>query len=656
MPPTNDPVSSIEELDPEPQPAGRSLRVRELVLGAILLVVVLAWAGWQTWDQQVHSDNYRAGVEAEAAKHWDEALGHFQAASGYKDADARARNDAKLIADRNRHYDAAVAASGAHKWASALDELRSAREIQPDYRDTAALYPQVQQHVYADALQGVIATRTEAEPPGLYYRASSDWVYLPGSDRFSQVRSSGSADTVVYDVPGPAWQVGPPPTPVPANRTAPPGSPALSGRLLKAAHLLGDSIRLDTLNLNPEFYNYYVPGKSGVLAVRLYDDPNSAASVPVRSNMVSADVYFVPYSRELGLNVVQQAYRSQAVLDFSTSTDEVLYAVWSGNSLRSSTVEVWVSGPAGENKRQVYTHVGEILSAQLSPDGTQALLVTTEPLKSDPVQEQQKAVLVDLTGTQPEATEVLSTVASSQTVGNFIIRPVGISGVFLRYGANKGKVLLTQSGTALRLQVLDPSDPHKRMLALARVSGPAFVTWVWESPDRPEILAGGVQVPPGTAAQVTGKRVQFLATLQPANQTGATVSLPTDSMSDPSVIGVRDGTVVNGLSSFDLASGDPKGQATTVYAALAPGVGYTPNGPTPVIIFASTAPPAAGTASNPPAVSLHAGSSLLGYIQASALYARAYDGSSRVLLETGVPYLYDPYRQAGLLYELNQTP
>src|SRR5437867_473727 len=118
MPATpNEPeFSSIEDLDPEPQPKGSRANTREFLLGILLVLVVLGWGGW-TWAQQESKQtDYREAQQAAANRDWDQARAHYAAAAGYKDANAQLVEIDKLIAQRNRWYTAAARDAGKRDW------------------------------------------------------------------------------------------------------------------------------------------------------------------------------------------------------------------------------------------------------------------------------------------------------------------------------------------------------------------------------------------------------------------------------------------------------------------------------------------------------------------------------------------------------------
>ncbi|HST06396.1 MAG TPA: hypothetical protein VLQ48_16915, partial [Chloroflexia bacterium] len=72
-----EPISVVEDLDPEPPgKPGLSQRL-ELLVGVFVLVVVLSFVGWQWWHQQVQVSSYAAGQTALANVDWDAALSDF---------------------------------------------------------------------------------------------------------------------------------------------------------------------------------------------------------------------------------------------------------------------------------------------------------------------------------------------------------------------------------------------------------------------------------------------------------------------------------------------------------------------------------------------------------------------------------------------------
>jgi hypothetical protein len=177
---------------------------REFVVGMLLLLGVLGFAGWQWWQAESNKANYEAGERAISLNHWDEAQSYFQAAHDYKDAAILAHNAAFNVSERNKHYGAALTYAGQQEWVRAFEEISATRKIQPDYRDLPTLGPAIESHVYDDSLLGVVVQWPSANPPGLYYRAKSGWVWLRGSDGTSHAQYTGRTDMFLFDMPAPA--------------------------------------------------------------------------------------------------------------------------------------------------------------------------------------------------------------------------------------------------------------------------------------------------------------------------------------------------------------------------------------------------------------------------------------------------------------------
>jgi hypothetical protein len=198
-------LSVIEEIDPEsPSKGGWFTAWRESLMGLLILVGVLVWAGWQWFDTERKTGSYQAASQAMSARDWDTAWTGFKNASGYRDADQRAQDAAKLIADRNRHYSLAVEHLARKEGIGAVLEIEQVERIQPHYSDTLHLEEQARRYAYDNALQGAIVQRNSVQYPGLYYRVNGKWLRLEGSDPLSQVRSTSCEGRVVYDAPDPA--------------------------------------------------------------------------------------------------------------------------------------------------------------------------------------------------------------------------------------------------------------------------------------------------------------------------------------------------------------------------------------------------------------------------------------------------------------------
>src|SRR3954469_21575871 len=99
----NEPISVIEDLDPEPPPSRRA-RALEFIVGMALLLGVLGFVGWQWYHQNRQQSDYGSGIDAEKRHDWEAAQSYFAAASGYMDADRQAHAVATTIAQRDNYY------------------------------------------------------------------------------------------------------------------------------------------------------------------------------------------------------------------------------------------------------------------------------------------------------------------------------------------------------------------------------------------------------------------------------------------------------------------------------------------------------------------------------------------------------------------------
>ena len=129
----DEPISLVEDLDPEP-PVRPGLHSRlELILGVFLLACVLAFVGWQWWRQQAQVSSYAAGQTALADVDWDAALSDFSQAGDYRDAASQAQRAQEQVDERNRLYDSAQEHAANNQWLAALTDVRATALIQPGY-------------------------------------------------------------------------------------------------------------------------------------------------------------------------------------------------------------------------------------------------------------------------------------------------------------------------------------------------------------------------------------------------------------------------------------------------------------------------------------------------------------------------------------------
>lgn len=632
-----DNISTMEELDPEPEAKGRSY-AREFVLGALLLVAVLGWAGWQAWQQDVKERTYRRAEQEVTWKRWELARSFFLSASGYRDADARAEQIAKLIEDRDEHFHAANLAMWSKRWVTALRELRSARDIHPNYGQPLYELEELEAQVYSNTLKGAIALRAAAEPPGLYYRAETGWVWLEGSDRWSQVLGA-TGGSVAYDVPGEGWQPGATPTPVPFNRQPPSGRPELQGRKLMLATLDGSGVAARQSTLDPAFYSYYLPVGDRIVAGRYNERPGTYMNA-VRLGFTG---WWLDYERvEAGRPIstsLSLGDPDETVLHASPENDLYVVAVAGGTSIRSSKIELYLGmrdEDGGYVRRPIYSHVGQLGGAQIGPDGRHMLLTTITPINNG-VQEVQSALLFDLAAQTPPYTLTTRTV-NVETVGGFVSFDTSVKGTFLREGEYAGKVLLVdREEQQLTLSLIDPAHPGTRT-TLVQPPGNNYVFYMMEKPGGSELLLSGWAVEGNTVFSLQQSARLLFLKLTPGTEPVITY-LPQIESGYLRSFGTRGGQLI-----YEQRTDSNRGPGMEVYAV--PRWALTGEKEVaPMQVYTATGVPlieGRGTGYSPQNPSWYPGEGAFAYTDGGNLYAREYDGSSEVRLESSVWQLIDP--------------
>ncbi len=637
-----EPISVIEELDPEPVHRNKFRQKSDLLLGMLVLIAVLGWAGWQWWQaRQVEAvrQEYRWGVEAAEKHSWDEARLHFAAAAGYSDADSRADAAAQTIVKRDRHYTAAAEATDRGRWLTAFSELRALRDIQPGYKDDEALSGRVEGQVYAGALEGAVALRLEAEPPGLYYRFASGWQWLQGSDKWSRVRGGGRANAVVYDVPGPGWRPGPTPTPVPSNRTLPTGSPELAGRRLKVAIFEGDKLGFKDLLFDPAQYNSYLVGTEGVVALRSAGSISLVYNSPIRQSYINFDTDYQAYPSPI--ITLSRAAHNEQVMDFQKD-GLALTATWSGISVRESNLRLYLVNAAGGSRRLIYTFTGQFGGAQISLDGRYALVVTIVP-GEEPTEEKQAVVLLDL---ESGSAHVLAEeVGKLKAEGGYFAPSYVINAAFLRKGAWAGKVLVArQVSDKVEVSLYDPSAPGNPTMQ-ADLPGPATIGWVYEGESDGSLLLLGRAGSNDLSSVQPGAVSLLIAKLDP-NKPPTSAYLVykwLGGIADARVWGDYFVHIYNGI---DLEARKPGVNIVhAVYRLPLGQLGTTEVQPEEVY----TSAPQVYGANSYAEQNIYLGHDLLAYTQNGSLHVRAYNSDADAVLESGVTLLINPQQYAGVI-------
>ncbi len=513
--PVDDALSVVEDLDPEPEPGGkriwRSSRMRDLVLGLAILLSVVGWAGYSSWHDASNGSNYAQAQQDASLHHWDEALAHYSSAKGYKDADALAANASKQIEARNSQYQAAKSYSQTGPAIQELLAARSVQTIEPGYKDIDLIASQAEAQVYTDALSGTVAIRTEADPPGLYYRGPNGWAYLRGSDQWSRVLSipfsAVSANHIVYDVAGPNWKA---PGPIIKSPFGPygypiaQGSPDKVGRRLVMAELSGESgdPKFVDLQLNPMDYNFYVCGNAGVWGIRY--DPGISDTIIAKGILDGFSPTYeatAPQATGRGTDVVAPVATpgtDGVVADFGhggTAADELLLAAHGTRADNKSGTELYLAGADGSHPRLVFSTGGTLVSAILSPDDRHALVVASEAPANLAGSLAVNAILLTLDGSVPPRTLErisLDDASAAYNIPSPLAGRLSLSGVFLENGAFKNKLLLSWAegspATGVRIRLLDIANPDNILTEATVPDEQIGVLPVVESPDGRTLL------------------------------------------------------------------------------------------------------------------------------------------------------------------------
>jgi hypothetical protein len=524
----DNPISVVEDLDPEPdQVRGRawwrSPRVGEVILGLLLLFGVIGWAGFTSWQDDSNSSNYEQGRQDESLRHWDEALAHYSSARGYKDADARAAQTSKQILARDTQYQAAKSYEQNGDATQMLLATQAVQTIEPGYKDVDKMALQAQNQVYTDVLSGSVVLRTGVSPQGLYYRGAAGWVYLQGSDRWSSVLSvpfsATSANRVVYDVPGPDWGNRTPLTRLPFDPydfQITQGLPDKVGRRVELAILPETTAapKFESLQLDAVKFNFYICGEAGVWGIRY--TPGMPDTVIAKGTVDGFAPTYEQLSDETSdagsiadtVSAVAMPGTDGVVADFGhqsiDGTDQLLLAAHAPGTNINPVTQLFLTRADGSQPRVVFSTTDLLVSTQLSPDDQHALVVTSGVTRVGSVPKQLVAAsLLTLDGTAPP--KLLQKIAVDgltwSTGGTAMLQgQLTISGVFLENGTFSNKLLLgwadNSSARGVTVRLLDVSNPDKVLAETSIQYEQIGVLAVLEQVDNRTLLLYNQGVPP----------------------------------------------------------------------------------------------------------------------------------------------------------------
>lgn len=625
----DEPISIVEELDPEPEPTGRWLHLREVMLGFLLLAGVLAWSGWEWWQQDYNQSNYLVAQQAADNQDWDRALQYFGIVKGFKDADIRASDMNKLVTERDTQYEIASSSAEKGEWAATLQAAEAVRRVQRNYRDTSQLEAQASWEVYRGALQGVVALRTQGRKPALYYRGMSSWEWLPRSDRRSQVLGTLDASgAIVYDVPGETWdqvKLTPTATPAPASFRIS-GLPGLEGRALRVARYDEDGLHDFGVNFDPSEHNFYWVGDKGMWAFSLGDRIGKRPRVMLGFGAIEVTYQAFGSSKPVKVEV-QPGWTS---MDFAPDGEHILVVDEGPGSNPQQPLEVYLADGAGGNRKLLYSHDGSIQGIQFSPDSKYALLTayTYKPGGTTVY----RVVLLDLQKGTPQ-TLIERTLKSDQQRDNY---PLPVAGGFLREGRFKGYALVTDdtAGPA-RIYLFAPGRP------------PPFLDMQVESVPRGLVLTAHRgdntlliwQEEVGTSGE-DGP----LVILEMGSDWSVTKStLPVEGEGFLVFGGIRDRWFLFG--SREYGGGGNRPDLDSIFSMPLAEIHEGQQMPEP--LYSVGLPDVSGFVF---ARAIYPGRTMLSYVDKGELHVRTYDSKVDLRLENGVLHLYDPLINAAWLH------
>ncbi len=631
----DEPISIVEDLDPEPPSKPGSSQRLELLVGVILLACVLAFVAFQWWHQQAQVSDYASGQTAMSVDNWDAALYHFTQAGDYRDAAQQATHAREQVTERNRLYTSAQQHTANHEWLESLADLRAVRQIQPDYLNSEAQEKTALQNVYTTSLSGTVALRPDATPPGLYYYGSAGWIYLQDSDERSAIIDTDDHGRLVYDVPGAPKGSAPLGSSPPNTRAA-----ITNIRYYRVAQLTDNGFIYSHLDLDAERYNQIILNAGGAWGFSYGNSPddnpagyNASGDYVAGGNFVGVKMDYEPFTGPIATVNSRPSFTGTSATNIIVAIDpqsdrylSVDYTNAHEFKAGNDTIVKLYLNQAGSSARQlIYTHTGGSLpGAQLSHDGRYALVNVTT-LKANGGIDKTSTLLVDLQNTQTP--HVIREVTGSL--------PTPLGSVFVREGIFAGDIALyARSYDGTRLTLLDPTqvDSAANPQGIIKdISVPNQTDNMWVLVDE-------------TTSGITLIGQTYEPSSYPSSYTLSLVTMP--AQGQPTVNNIE--MVANSYFGSIQIKGDSAAWVTDIYP-----MGGTSNVTTninmaalstvntdtikPTVVFTSTYDPIAKNVNTTPSISL--GDELIAYSLDGQLHARAYSGSVDIVLENGVSYM-----------------
>jgi hypothetical protein len=617
----DDPISVVEDLDPEPEQQLGRFQLRDLVLGLLLLVGVIGFAGWQWWSHEARQSRYTRAAEALSRNELDDARALFAGASGYRDADSRVRYVEQRIALRDSVYMSATTHIASKEWPAALVDLRALRDVQPGYRASSHLERIVVVEIGFEVTEGSVALREPPDgPAGLYYRRDREWLYLPGSDAASRVLGSGAVGLLVYDVPA--------------------GGEAAGVRRVMLGNFLGSAPVSTSLRFDPTVYSDFKWNEKGVWAFRhgRYSTPGRP---PIVRAMHGTEAAYMAYGSDAIYPISFEnsgGAMGEVLVDVDPTSDHYLMASWTGaarlsSEVLSNTIVSLSVGSAGGGNHMVYATRGVGLeSASLSRDGRFVLVTTYTSSASGDVY---RLLLIDTRlGGEPQQ---IDGVRARDFTGSGIALN-WMTSTFIETGAYAGKVLtavFNYDHTHLRLY--DPELPEEPMLDVEVPTSGGLMWSIARSDGGGLVVSGALPVysPPYGREDTQTVPVVEISPRGHVTQTGVLV----DRYSYPYGVDL----VPDNLAVVSVMSAEDT-HIWVVYSAPAAGLGQP--SVRPAVLYTQYVPGSSGLTEPGP---VNVGGGLLTYLEDETLRVRTYDGAIDSVLDEGIidffprRYLHDRY-------------
>jgi hypothetical protein len=630
-----EPISIVEDLDPEPPSKPGSSQRLELLVGVILLSCVLGFVALQWWHQQAQVSDYASGQAAMSVNDWDDALSHFTQAGEYRDAAQQALHAREQVNERNYLYTSAQEHAARGEWLDSLADLRAIIAIQPSYLTVDAQEKVALQNVYTAALSGTVALRPDASPPGLYYYSNTGWVYLQDSDERSAIIDTDDYGRLVYDVPGA------PKGSTPLGSSPPNTRIAITNiRYYRIAQLTYNGFIYSHLDLDPERYNQVILNTNGAWGFSYGNSPtdnpagyNASGDYVAGGNFVGVKMDYEPFTGPIAPVDSRPSFTGTSAANIIVAidplTDRYLSVDYSNahefKAGPDTVVELYLNHADSSARQLIYSHTGGGLpGAQLSPDGRYALVNVTT-LKANGAIGKTSSILIDLRNI--DTPHVIREAAPS------VASPLG--SVFIHEGIFAGDIALYErSVEGTRLTLLDPTrlgsagDPEG---IIKDITLPNQTDNMWVLVDR-------------NAADITLIGQTYEPSSFPSSYTLSLVTMPAQGQSTINNIEMVANSYFGSIQIKDdsaawITNIYPMGGTSNVTTNINMATLSTINNDTiePTVVFTTTYDPMAKNLNTTPSISL--GNELIAYSLNGQLHARTYSGSVDIVLESGVSYM-----------------